>query len=176
MATCASPEYLQILLIQQRWGGGEGQPTQAGWSPERKLMGQGVECRWQETRVCYLGFPPAPFLCPPGPPSLHPPPAPPLACAGSGRAGLAMTHHTLRDLRGALFPAGEKGGGEGHIGHLPRRQRKVRRGGGFILGGGGEVSRGQRSRAAGEGCERGASDLRAPPQLVKYWVLSTPHH
>lgn len=66
--------------------------------------------------------------------------------------------------------------GEGHIGHLPRRQRKVRRGGGFILGGGGEVSRGQRSRAAGEGSERGASDLRAPPQLVKYWVLSTPHH
>ena len=37
-----------------------------------------------------------------------------------------------------------------HEGHLPRRHRKVRREGRFILGGG-EGSRGQRSWAVGDG-------------------------
>lgn len=51
-------------------------------------------------------------------------------------------------------------------GHLPRRHRKVRRGGHFIPGGG-EGSRGQRSRK-GDGSQQGPSDLQAPPRLVKY--------
>lgn len=89
------------------------------------------------------------------------------ACIPASRtpisAGSGMTHHTfprawvqaLWGLRGALgFQLGRRKR-EGHIGHLPRRQRKVRRGGGFILGEE-EVSRGQRSWAAGEGSEWGA--------------------
>lgn len=122
---------------------------------------QQVEHRWQEPRGCYLGSPPAPFPCPPSPPSLHPRLPNPHQCwLGHD---LAMTHHTfprawvqaLWGLREALgFQLGRRKR-EGHRGHLPRRQRKVRRGGGFILGEG-EVSRGQRSWAAGEGSEWGA--------------------
>lgn len=72
------------------------------------------------------------------------------------------------------FPAGKEEG-KSHKGHLPRRQRKVRRGGGFILRTG-ELSGGAGAGLQEKGESRGTSDLRAPPRFVKYRARSTPHH
>lgn len=92
---------------------------------------------------------------------LHSPPPTPISTGqcwlSSDGTGLRMTSHSfprigLRGLQGARLLSWGRGGVKAG-GHLPRRQSKVKRGGGFILGGG-EVSRGQRGWDAREGSEQ----------------------
>lgn len=121
-----SPQFLQIL-------------------PKWKL-GWGMECGWLEA-VCVVWGPCQPLSLPPSSPRLHPSPPPtphPPTVIALKQNWDQMTHHTLPRARLRDAQLGQ-GRGEGHKGHLPRRQRMVRRGGGFIPGEGREAGTEERS-------------------------------